>query len=74
MERLETTVRRAQICGQAGRGYERVILETGERHPEALMLDRSFGYRETEVFEPYAGGRWSVCFEKRSKCRVPQNP
>ncbi len=44
-------------------GYARVVLDTGERMPEAQALYRSSGYREVD---DYNGNPWAaVWFEKR---------
>jgi GNAT superfamily N-acetyltransferase len=44
-------------------GYERVVLDTGDRMPEAQALYRSSGYAETA---DYNGNPWAaVWFEKR---------
>ena len=53
-------------------GYERVVLDTGDRMPEAQALYRSSGYTETA---DYNGNPWAaVWFEKRlgpsSRARV----
>jgi GNAT superfamily N-acetyltransferase len=53
-------------------GYERVVLDTGERMPEAQALYRSSGFRETA---DYNRNPWAVVwFEKRlaasSRARV----
>ncbi len=48
-----------------GMGYAALRLETGDRQPEAIRLYESAGYRRIKAYEPYAGHRHSVCFEKR---------
>jgi GNAT superfamily N-acetyltransferase len=50
-------------------GYEKCILETGKRQPEAIDLYMSQGYRSTPNYGQYVGVENSVCFEKLlSKC------
>lgn len=46
-------------------GVERILLETGDRQPEALSLYRTAGYVPIPPFGDYAGGPHSRCFEKR---------
>ncbi len=46
-------------------GYERCILETGKRQPEAIALYKKSGYHIIENYGPYAGIENSVCFEKQ---------
>lgn len=45
-------------------GARRVVLESGQRQPEALALYRSSGYRPTESFGYYRDGPLSVCLAK----------
>ena len=47
--------------------YEKCVLETGKRQPEAIALYQKNGYRLTSNFGQYAGIENSVCFEKRIK-------
>ena len=46
-------------------GYEKCVLETGKRQPEAIALYKKTGYRLTENYGPYLGIENSVCFEKQ---------
>jgi GNAT superfamily N-acetyltransferase len=48
----------------AGLGATRVVLETGERQPEAISLYRSCGYREIEGFGHYKCMPLSLSFAK----------
>lgn len=44
----------------SARGAARLILQTGDRQPEAIALYQRIGYAPIEVFEPYvrfAGSR-----------------
>ena len=45
-------------------GYVAVVLETGDRQPEALGLYTSSGYQRIPCYEPYASRELSLCFEK----------
>ena len=44
--------------------YEKCILETGKRQPEAIALYIKNGYRIISNYGQYAGVENSVCFEK----------
>jgi GNAT superfamily N-acetyltransferase len=46
-------------------GYRGVVLETGDRQPEALGLYRSSGYERIPCYPPYDSRALSLCFEKR---------
>lgn len=56
-----------QIEAIAARGgAPRVILQTGDRQPEAVALYSKLGYTPIPVYEPYATAiPFSLCFEKR---------
>lgn len=41
-----------------------LVLQTGDRQPDAVALYRSIGYRTVDVFPPYDIIRNSICFEK----------
>ncbi|HSX21242.1 MAG TPA: GNAT family N-acetyltransferase, partial [Gaiellaceae bacterium] len=45
-------------------GYVALVLETGDRQPEALGLYRSSGYEPIPCYPPYDSRALSVCFEK----------
>jgi len=45
-------------------GYEKCVLETGKRQPEAISLYKKNGYRTTANYGQYIGIENSVCFEK----------
>lgn len=45
-------------------GYQRCILETGYKQPEAIALYQKSGYRVIPNYGQYAGVSSSVCFEK----------
>lgn len=44
--------------------FQKCILETGKRQPEAIQLYLKCGYRITVNYGQYAGIENSVCFEK----------
>ncbi len=45
-------------------GYNKCVLETGKRQPEAIALYKKNGYIVTDNYGQYAGVENSVCFEK----------
>ena len=47
--------------------YEKCILETGKRQPEAIELYKKNGYKIIPNYGQYAGIENSVCFEKEMK-------
>lgn len=57
LEELEVHARRL--------GYRGVVLETGDRQPEALGLYLSAGYERIPCYPPYSERSLSLCFEKR---------
>ena len=48
----------------AQHGYTRVILETGDRQPEAMALYPVCGYGRTANYGRYVGRTDATCFEK----------
>jgi putative acetyltransferase len=46
-------------------GYERCVLETGKKQPEAIALYKKSGYAIIENYGQYKGVENSVCFEKK---------
>ncbi len=46
-------------------GYEKCILETGKKQPEAIALYKKNGYVIIPNYGQYTGIENSVCFEKR---------
>ena len=48
-------------------GYEKCILETGKKQPEAIALYKKNGYKLIPNFGQYSGVENSVCFEKEMK-------
>ncbi len=45
-------------------GYQKCLLETGVRQPEAIALYKKCGYQGIPNYGQYAGVENSVCFEK----------
>ena len=45
-------------------GYARVVLETGDRNPEAIRLYERSGYQHIPPYGPYIGSARSVCFAR----------
>ena len=46
-------------------GAARLILQTGDKQPEAVALYEKTGWTRIDVYEPYAATMpWSLCFEK----------
>ena len=45
-------------------GYQKTVLETGKRQPEAIALYKNRGYSVTPNYGKYVGVDNSVCFEK----------
>jgi putative acetyltransferase len=46
-------------------GYGAIVLETGDRQPEAIGLYRTSGYERIPCYPPYDSRALSLCFEKR---------
>ncbi len=58
MLELERIARAAQV--------DRLILQTGDRQPDAVALYESLGYTPIPIYDPYADTMpFSRCFEKR---------
>ncbi|HEY4168905.1 MAG TPA: GNAT family N-acetyltransferase [Reyranella sp.] len=54
-----------RIIDLAGReGIERLVLETGDRHPEAWRLYESRGFTRCGPVLDYPDSKWSVFYEK----------
>jgi GNAT superfamily N-acetyltransferase len=47
-----------------GKGYSRIILETGGQQPEAISLYRKFGYSEIPCYDRHSLDPESICFGK----------
>ena len=46
------------------RGAARLVLQTGNRQPEAIALYEKLGYRAIDIYPPYVRFPASRCFEK----------
>lgn len=46
------------------RGWDRVVLETGDRQPDAMRLYEREGYTRIPNFGYYADSELSICYEK----------
>jgi GNAT superfamily N-acetyltransferase len=46
-------------------GADRVILQTGDRQPDAVALYVRAGYTPIPIFAPYLALPYSLCFDKR---------
>lgn len=49
----------------AGLGADSLILQTGDRQPDAVAMYERLGYRRIPVYEPYLPITNSICFEKQ---------
>ncbi len=47
-----------------GRGWERVVLETGDEQPDAVRFYEREGYTSIPLFGYYVGSPLSLCYEK----------
>ena len=56
LEELEAAARRL--------GYSGLVLETGDRQPEAVGLYLSAGFAPIPCYGVYASRAWSFCYEK----------
>ena len=62
-EGIAGTIMAALETWAGGRGFARIILETGERQPEALALYRRLGYERIPCYQPW-DDELSVCLGK----------
>ena len=46
-------------------GFEKTVLETGQKQPEAIQLYKKRGYIQTPNFGQYQGIENSLCFERK---------
>lgn len=47
-------------------GYEKFVLETGLKQPEAISLYKNMGYEIMPNYDQYQGIENSICFQKHS--------
>ena len=45
--------------------FQKCILETGKKQPEAISLYKNYGYKLTANYGQYAGVKNSLCFKKK---------
>ena len=62
---LATQVLTALENWAADLGYNKCVLETGKRQPDAIQLYQKNGYTIIPNYGQYAGVENSVCFEKK---------
>lgn len=55
---------RAVEAAAAERGARRLILQTGDRQPEAVRLYEHLGYRPIPIYPPYGAIGFSRCYER----------
>jgi len=48
----------------AAQGSDRLILQTGDRQPDAVALYEKIGYTRIEIYPPYLEIAFSNCYEK----------
>jgi GNAT superfamily N-acetyltransferase len=46
-------------------GYNSIILETGNKQPEAINMYHKLGYQDTEKYGQYEDAVLSVCMKKQ---------
>jgi GNAT superfamily N-acetyltransferase len=65
----------AALVERAGAlGARRVVLEAGERQPEAIALYERTGFRRIPCFGPYAAAVNSVCMERVLEAQDRRSP
>jgi GNAT superfamily N-acetyltransferase len=53
-------------------GAKRLILQTGDRQPEAVTLYQRMGYQRMDIYEPYVTTfAFSMCFQKQLSHQTP---
>lgn len=53
-------------------GAKRLILQTGDRQPNAVTLYEAMGYERIKIYEPYVTTfPFSLCFEKQLSPKTP---
>jgi len=61
---LSKALIRAVETAAAARGAHRLILQTGDRQPEAVRLYEHLGYQPIPIYPPYESITFSRCFER----------
>jgi GNAT superfamily N-acetyltransferase len=61
---LSTALIRAVEAAAADRGARRLILQTGDRQPEAVSVYERLGYTPIPIYPPYETIWFSLCYER----------
>jgi len=61
---LSKALIRAVEAEAAARGARRLILQTGDRQPEAVRLYEHLGYAPIPIYPPYEAIWFSLCYER----------
>jgi len=61
---VSTTILSALEGEARSRGWSRLVLETGDRQPDAIRLYEREGYTRIPNFGYYADSELSICYEK----------
>ncbi|QYF73942.1 GNAT family N-acetyltransferase [Cryobacterium sp. PAMC25264] len=61
---LSKALIRAIESAAAERGARRLILQTGDRQPEAVRLYEHLGYSPIPIYPPYSAIWFSLCYER----------
>ena len=62
---ISTAVLRALEDAARQRGWERLVLETGERQPDAIRFYEREGYTRIPNFGHYVDSAISICYERK---------
>ena len=62
---ISTAVLRALEDAARQRGWDRLVLETGERQPDAIRFYEREGYTRIPNFGHYVDSAISICYERR---------
>ena len=61
---ISTAILGALESEARGRGWERLVLETGDEQPDAVRFYEREGYTSIPLFGYYVGSPLSLCYEK----------
>jgi len=61
---ISTAILAALEAEARGRGWARVVLETGDEQPDAVRFYEREGYTSIPLFGYYIGSTLSLCYEK----------
>jgi putative acetyltransferase len=62
---VSTAVLRALEDAAKARGWDRLVLETGDRQPDAIRFYEREGYTRIPNFGHYVDSALSICYEKK---------